>query len=682
MPPKKRTTNKGKANTRSNKSSAQKSNRKSAKNIGKIRPGKAYTAKKPSKKKKRKKIKKQSSWKWRFFKWLLKYSIAGLAILFILVFFVVAIYAHDLPDIDKLYEDQLKPSITILDSNGDLITTYGDVFTENVDVKDMPDHLIDAVIATEDRRFYSHYGLDPVGLARAMYTNFRKGYVVQGGSTITQQLAKIVFLKPERNFKRKVQEAVLAFWLERKFTKDQILTMYLNRVYLGAGVYGVDAASRKYFKKSVRNINLYESAMLAGLLKAPSTYSPQNNPRAAAKRTHQVLVNMVNADLLAERKKERALAVGTEINKSTFRNTSRYFTDYVVDQVQHFIGKVDGSIVVTTTFNVGLQKIAEDSVTKTMLEFGDQLNFKQAALVTMRPDGAIVSMLGGVDYAESQFNRAFQAQRQPGSLFKMLVYMAALEQGMTPNDYIDDVKTTHKANRKNYTPRNYDGKYHGIVTLREALTKSYNAAAVNLSERVGRQNVIKLAQRLGIKSPLTNTPSIALGASEVNLLEMTTAFAHLANNGHTVIPHVIEEIRSKKGEILYQRQGDYNFRVLGLNATKMMNDMLVSVVNDGTGRGASIGRDVAGKTGTTQNYRDAWFIGYTPQYVTGVWVGNDRNEPMDKVTGGSMPARIWREFMRPALAETPQANIDVNPYPEIQGNPWQRENFWDRLVGD
>lgn len=659
---------------------------KDGKRLKDVRPGEK-TSKKPSpaKSKKSSSTKKSSkkpnkpaktlALKWRVLKFLTKFTLAGLAILFILGFFVMSFYSYDLPDIDELYADNLKPSITILDSNGDLITTYGDIFTEHVEVNEMPKSLIDAVLATEDRRFYSHYGVDPIGLARAMYTNWKRGKLVQGGSTITQQLAKIVFLKPERNIKRKVQEAMLAFWLEQKFTKDQILTMYLNRVYLGAGLYGVDAASRKYFKKPVRDINVYESAMLAGLLKAPSTYSPQNNVRASAKRTEQVLVNMVNAERLTEAQREKAKQVGTEISKSTFRTTSRYFTDYVVDQIQQYVGKVEGGIIVTTTFNTGLQKIAEDSVTKTMIEFADEYDIGQAALLTMRPDGAIVSMIGGVDYGESQYNRATQAKRQPGSLFKLFVYMAALEKGFTPTSYIADEPISHNG----YTPRNYDGKYHGEVTMREAFTKSYNAAAVNLSESIGRSNVLSLAKRMGVKSSMSDTPSVALGSSEVSLYEMVTAYAHLANRGRTVIPYVIQEIKDTSGEILYQRQGDYDFRTLGLNATKMMNDMLVNVVRSGTARGANIGRDAGGKTGTSQKSRDAWFVGYTPQLVTGVWVGNDDNSPMHKVTGGSIPTRIWREFMRPALAETPAATIDTNPYPEIEGNPWQRKSFWDRF---
>ncbi|PIR32414.1 MAG: hypothetical protein COV36_04390 [Alphaproteobacteria bacterium CG11_big_fil_rev_8_21_14_0_20_44_7] len=619
---------------------------------------------------------KKPSLGWRIFRWCLKIFLTLFAIGFIIGFFVLSYFAYDLPDINQLYEDKLRPSITILDSRGDVVTTYGDVFTEYVAARDMPKSLIDAVIATEDRRFYSHFGVDVRGIARAMYVNLRAGKFVQGGSTITQQLAKIIFLKPEKNLKRKIQEALLAIWLERKFTKDQIMTMYLNRVYLGAGVYGVDAASRKYFNKPVRKINTYESAMLAGLLKAPSTYSPQNNAHAAEQRTKQVLVNMVNAEVITEDERQIILNKGTLVHKSTFRNNSRYFTDFVVDQIPEFIGKVPQSLVVTTTLNQGVQKLAEDAVTKNFIEHAEKYNFTQAALVAMKPNGAILAMIGGTDYAESQFNRSYQAKRQPGSLFKLFVYMAALEDGYTPNSLIEDAPIRIGK----WSPKNYDGKYRGTVTLKDALTSSLNAATVALSEKIGRGKVLRIAERMGIKSALSNTPSIALGASEVSLLEMVTAFAHLANQGRAVIPYTIQEIRTTEGDILYQRQGEYDFQILGINATKMMNEMLVNVVNNGTARAARIGRDVAGKTGTSQDFRDAWFVGFTPQITAGVWVGNDDNTSMNKVTGGGIPARIWRDFMSAAMADMPATGIDTNPYPEIEGNPWKRETFWDRIL--
>lgn len=670
--------------------------------------GKKPAPKKPKAKGKKPRAAKQSfwqSWRWRAFKWCTKMFAGFSAAMFIILFLVVSFYAHDLPDINKLYEDKLKPSITILDVEGNLVTSYGDITAEQVEVKHMPQTLINSVLATEDRRFYSHFGIDPIGLARALYTNYQAGRVVQGGSTITQQLAKIVFLKPERNMKRKIQEALLAVWLERKFTKDQILTMYLNRVYLGAGTYGMDAAARKYFGKSVRHINLYESAMLAGLLKAPTTYAPTNNPRASAARTKQVLINMVDAEKISEQMKLNALYEGTTVQKASFRNSSRYFTDYVVDQIQDYIGKTPHKLIVKTTFRPGLQKLAEDAVNAAMIGYGQTLNASQAAMLVMRPDGAIQAMIGGADYAESQFNRAIQAKRQPGSLFKLFVYLAALENGKTPGSGVMDLPITIGK----WTPKNYNGEYNGEVSLREALAKSYNAAAVNLSEATGRKKVIELARRLRVQSQLKDLPSLALGASEVSLFEMTRAFAHLANEGKTVLPYVIEEIGTTDGEVLFKRRGSYDFDALDTRIVRMMNEMLVEVVESGTGRGAKMERDVAGKTGTSQDFRDAWFVGFTPQLVTGVWVGNDNNKPMKKVTGGGLPTQIWRGFMSNALAASPRENIRTNAYPTIRdgrgggsfrGGSWggsaperrggyNREydsqdvkSFWDSLVGE
>lgn len=632
--------------------------------------------------------KQKRSWKWRLFKFLFKSFLIFAAIGFILGFFVVTYYGHDLPDIDEWSKNKLRPSISILDANGDLIHTYGDLFTEYVDYDDLPQSLVDSVTATEDRRFFSHFGVDPFGLARAMYVNFQAGRVVQGGSTITQQLAKIVFLKPERAMKRKVQEAILAVWLEQKFTKKEILTMYLNRVYLGAGVYGVDAAARKYFNKPARNLNLYESAMIAGLLKAPTTYSPTNNPRAAADRTETVLLAMEDADRISERERKRALAEGTKVAISTLRQNSRYFTDYVMEVLPQYIGSTNSKLVVKTTFQPGLQKFAEDALVARMLEDGEKYDASQAAILSMRPDGAILAMVGGVDYAESQFNRATQAKRQPGSLFKLFVYMAALENGMRPTDSISDEPYSIRTGGKTWSPRNYDGKFNGEVSMKYALMKSLNVATSRLSEKIGRDQVIRLAHRMGVKSELQNVPSVALGSSEVTLMEVTQAFAHMPNNGNAVAPYVITEVKGDLGEVLYERKGDYRVGVLGKNSVKMMNSMLIEVVKNGTARGADFGRDAAGKTGTTQDFRDGWFVGYTPELVTGVWVGNDDNSPTKRVTGGGMPARIWREYMRSALSQTPPSKLDVNPYPQVQGTPWNNgssgvdsQGFWDNLLG-
>jgi len=636
----------------------------------------------------------RDSWKWRLSKLLFKTGLVLATLGFIFAFFTVTYYAHDLPDIDDLAKSKLRPSITILDANGELISTYGDVFTKYVDYNALPKTIIDAVVATEDRRFFKHFGIDPLGLARAMYVNVKAGGVVQGGSTITQQLAKIVFLKPERAMKRKVQEAILALWLERKFTKEQIITMYLNRVYLGAGVYGIDAAAKKYFNKPANELNLYESAMIAGLLKAPTTYSPTNNARAAADRTETVLLAMEDARKITEKQRLFALKTGTKVSVSKIRENSRYFTDYVMEILPQYVPKYvndyDKNLVVKTTFQPSLQKLADDALTAQILQFGEQSKASQAAILSMRPDGAILAIIGGVDYSESQFNRATQAKRQPGSLFKLFVYMAALENGRRPNDIIADEPFSIRTGGKTWSPKNYDGKYNGNVSLSYALTHSLNVATSRLSESIGRQKVIDLAHRMGVKSTLQDVPSLALGSSEVTLLEMVRAFATLPNHGKAVAPYAIEEVRNADGEVLYQREGDYNLQVLADSSVKMMNGMLMGVVREGTAKAAQIGRDAAGKTGTSQNFRDGWFVGYTPELVTGVWVGNDDNKKMQKVTGGGMPARIWREYMRVALADLPARNLETNPYPEIKGTPWneggkndgQAQNFWDFLLGE
>ncbi len=604
--------------------------------------------------------------------------IAGFAaICFIIGFFLVLIYGHDLPDIDKLYDDKLQQSIMILDYQGNPVNTYGDYFTEFVQYKDLPKNLIDAVVATEDRRFFDHWGLDIRGMARAMAMNIIHGGLKQGGSTITQQLAKNVFLKPERKIKRKVQEAMLAIWLEHKFSKQQIITMYLNRVYLGSGVYGVDAASRRYFNKSVKKLNLYESAMIAGLLKAPSAYAPTNNPKASADRTEQVLLNMVDDDKITKNQMNRALRTGTEIHVQANNPSTKYYTDFVVDQVQDYVGKAPESLIVKTTFRPDLQELAERTVSKNILEYGDKQNAHQAAMVVMKPDGAVLAIIGGADYAQSQFNRATQAERQPGSSFKLFVYTAAMLYGKSPDDMIEDTPFSIGS----WTPKNFDGHPHGTVTLREAFAHSYNLAAAHLAHEVGIDNIVFIAKQMGIKSQLAAVPSLALGSSEVNLLELTTAFAHIANNGYAVVPYTIEEIGTQSGQVLYQHEPTPERRVIDEDAVHKMNDLMMQVVKSGTARSAAIGRDVAGKTGTSQDFHDAWFIGFTPQLVTGVWVGNDDNAEMKKVTGGSIPARIWAEFMRPALSQTPVKSIPIG-YGFGSGITSGVSDFWNSITGD
>ena len=551
---------------------------------------------------------------------------------------VAAFYAHDLPDVSGLGGHYRAPGVTVLAANGAVLANYGDVFAGHVDVAELPPELPAAVLATEDRRFYRHFGLDGIGLARALWANLRAGRVVQGGSTITQQVAKNVFLTPARTFKRKAQEVLLALWLEHRFTKDQLLTIYLNRVYLGAGTYGVEAAARRYFAKPAARLDLAESAMIAGLLKAPSRYAPTRNLERAQRRAAQVLDNMVAAGSL-----DAARAAAAKAQPARLRGgaefalgEARYFTDWAVEQVAAYVGPARADITVYSTLSPHAQRAAERAVAALP-------GTEQTALVALANDGAVRAMVGGRSYAASQFNRATQARRQPGSAFKLFVYLAAFEAGLRPDDIVADSPIEVDG----WRPRNYADRYRGDITLTEAFAQSSNAAAVRLSEQVGRARVIDVARRLGVASPLADEPSLALGASEVSLLELTGAYAVVANGGHGLWPYGITEIRDRDGRVLYRRQGSGPGRVLDGATAAAMGGLLRAVVARGTGRAAQIDHaavPVAGKTGTSQDFRDAWFVGYTPELVAGVWLGNDDSRPMDNVTGGGAPARLWRDF--------------------------------------
>jgi len=577
-----------------------------------------------------------------------------------------------LPDIDGLNRFLKTPSIVVKAEDGKTIGSFGDVYGDYVRFDEFPTALVDAVMATEDRNFYYHFGVDPLGLARAMWANFQAGRVVQGGSTITQQVAKNVFLTPERSMIRKVREMILAFKLEYRFSKQDIMAIYLNRVYLGAGTYGVDAASRRYFDKSAREINLSEAAILAGLLKAPSRFAPTSNPTRAKQRAEQVLVNMQDAGYLSEAQTKRAREQLREAMSTRKRETqgSMYFAEWVADQVPELIGQTQEDLVVISTLRTDLQEAAEKALTGLLDKDGEKEKVSQAALVSMMPDGAVVAMMGGRSYAESQFNRTTQSQRQPGSAFKLFVYLAGLEYGMSPDMMVQDEPITIPIPGGNWQPRNYTGRFEGAITLREAVAESINTIAAFIAQQVGVETVVDMAQRLGVSSPLIAVPSISLGSTEVTLLELTTAYAHLPAGGRVVVPRGINRIETSQGSLLYEYTPETRAQVLGTNTVNMMNDMLMAVTTSGTGRRAQIGRAMAGKTGTTSDYKDAWFIGYTPQLATGVWVGNDDNTPMKKVTGGGMPSAIWRDYMKIALADQPALALPTE-FHEEERLPWQ-----------
>jgi len=587
---------------------------------------------------------------------------------------VLAWYAYDLPDIEGLAKATRRPSISLVAIDGSPLSSTGEVYGRTVTVAQVPPVLPQAVLAVEDRRFYRHWGIDLRGLARAFWVNLRAGEVVQGGSTITQQLAKVLFLTPERTLDRKIQEALLAMWLETRFSKDEILSLYLNRVYLGSGTYGVDAAARRYFDKPAAEVTLYEAAQLAGLLKAPSRYNPVNDYQRAGARTRVVLNAMVEAGFISA--DEARHAATTKPGRPRLANRrARYYADWVMGQIGDFVGRIDADLTVVTTLDPHLQTIAEDELTALLAETGEPSGGGQAAFVALSPGGGVRAMVGGRDYGESQFNRSVQALRQPGSAFKVFVYLAALEAGWRPDDRLTDSPVSVG----DWQPRNYGERYFGDVTLREAFARSLNSVAVQLTERVGREQVAEAARRLGITSRLEVAPSLALGASEVTLLELTSAYAAFANRGRGVWPYGIVEIRDSEGRVIYHRRGEGPGPLVGAHNVDQMTNLMTASVEWGTGKAAKIDRPAAGKTGTSQEFRDAWFVGFTRELVAGVWFGNDDGRPMDYVTGGGLPARLWARVMARALE-------DQAPQPLAGGGDEiavtdRVGGFLDRLIG-
>lgn len=544
-----------------------------------------------------------------------------------------------LPDIDQAVARTRQPSTTITAENGNEVKTFGSVYSEVIRLNELPSYVPDAIISTEDRRFYAHFGFDIVAFTRAMLTNIFMGRYAQGGSTITQQVAKNLFLTSQKNIKRKTQELLLAFWLEHKFSKEQILTLYLNRVYLGAGTYGIEAASQKYFQKSSRDMNLLEAAIIAGMLKAPSRYNPIASAERAKARAKVILQNMVNNDALTERQMKYALTLPVGEDKSYKVQGADYFADWVYREVNDYIGERDNDIYVYTTLDQKIQENAEKILREAVLAAKNR-NVSEGAVVVLNKSGEVKAMVGGIDYRKSQFNRAVTALRQPGSAFKPFVYLTALQNGWKREDRIDDVPLSIGK----WKPENYDKKYYGSVTLDEALMKSLNLATVNLSESLSRKDIIHTAKKMGISTPVENTPSLALGTFEVKVIDMATAYSAIANGGYATWPHAIKEIYTRDGYQLYQREADTENRILDAGAVKDLTKMLEKVISQGTGRRAKIPGFAAGKTGTTQDYRDAWFVGFTDEYVIAVWVGNDDNSPMKGVTGGTLPAEIWRKI--------------------------------------
>jgi penicillin-binding protein 1A len=570
-------------------------------------------------------------------------------------------------------------SVTFLDRYGHEIGTRGIRHNDSIPLNELPDHLIKAVLATEDRHFYDHFGIDITGTLRALITNARAGGVVQGGSTITQQLAKNLFLTNKRTIDRKIKEAFLAIWLETHLTKNEILKLYLDRAYMGGGAFGVDAAAHYYFNKSARDVDLAESAMLAGLFKAPTKFSPTVDLPAARARANVVLDRLVASGFMTEGQVFGArLHPATPVDRKDDQ-APNYYLDWAFDQVKKLVDTFPKSVtervfVVRTALDPNLQKAADDAVESTLRQYGQQYNAHQSAAVLMDTDGAVRAMVGGRDYGASQFNRATDAMRQPGSSFKPYVYATALEHGLTPKSIVVDAPICIG----NWCPHNYSHHYRGPVTLNAALTHSINSVAVRLSVMIGNGNakkgraaIIKTAHAMGITTPLPDTPSLPIGADAVELLEHVGAYATFPNLGMKVEPHAILDVRTGSGKVIWSwdKDGPKPKRVLPKKIAQEMIEMMNSVVEHGTGRRARLdGIAAAGKTGTTNAYRDAWFMGYTGNFVCGVWVGNDNFEPTNRVTGGSLPAMTWHAIMSYA-----HQGIEIKPLPGIPAPPERQQ---------
>ncbi len=605
------------------------------------RPKKIFGKKKRRNNKNKRKAKHNKSALGFLFKWTFVLGLWSVIIIGLLC----AWYAADLPRVTSSVTFDRQSAITIKAADGSTLARYGEAKGNSLSVYDLPEDLINAVLATEDRRFYSHFGMDPIGLARAMAANLQAGKLVQGGSTITQQLAKNLFLSRERTIKRKAQEAILAFWLEHELTKDEILSAYLNRVYLGSGTYGVEAASQRYFGKSATEMNLKESATIAGLLKAPSRYSPLNNPKLSNARARIVLGAMVDAGYITHEQSQNLTSSARPPKaKPTNIKAGRYYTDWVIDGLEDLIGTPNTDLIVETSLDPKIQDYAEKALVNVLTTNAQSHSLGQGAVLVMRPNGAVVAMVGGKSYAKSQFNRATQAKRAPGSTFKPILYLTALEQGWKTGDILLDEPFDEET--YDYRPSNYNDKYHGEVTMQEALVYSLNTPAVRLMAEIKPNPVINTAKRLGIFSPLKSNLSLALGSSATSLLEMTTAYASIANGGFAAYPYAITKISAADGTLYYQRPWKRKTRrIIKKEHTKTLTNMLELAIEQGTGKRARLPYPAAGKTGTSQNNRDAWFIGYTDELVTGVWLGNDNNTPMEGVTGGGFPAIIWKDVM-------------------------------------
>lgn len=573
----------------------------------------------------------------------------------------------NLPDKATMWEMNLKPNITILDKDGHLIGHRGPYIGEPRKLDEIPRYVADAFLAIEDERFYDHTGIDNKAIMRALLTNTKTGEKTQGASTLTQQLVKNMVLTPEKTYRRKVQEMLLARDMEAMLSKPEILELYLNRINLGPQVFGIEAASQKYFGHPATELSLSQAALLAALPKAPSRYDPTRNYDGALTRSHLVLQRMTANALISPQQeieaREDKPVIVEDAEPLLDQDVIGHAFDLIAERAAELVGGQSKDLIVTTTIDTKRQQMAHDSLTKTLEASGESKRVSEAALVSIEnATGAVHALVGGKDYAVSKFNRATQAQRQPGSSFKAFVYAAALEDGFTPGTVRIDQPTTIGT----WEPENYTKRYRGPMTIREALKHSINTIAAQVGSEIGPTQIANLAKRFGVKTELRPEYSISLGTSEVNLMEMTSAYTVFANEGLLKRSHLITEITNTAKQPLYTRRLSKPERVYAVPYARQMTSMLRDVVATGTGHGAKLGsREVAGKTGTSQDYRDAWFFGFTAQYTTGVWMGNDDNSPMNKITGGLLPVDLWKAYMfqahkgykyRPLKA--PEANPD------------------------
>jgi penicillin-binding protein 1A len=598
----------------------------------------------------------------------LRRILAALAILAVLFGLLVAWLSWRLP-VSRALEPLPTPALVLVSADGHPFARRGAVKDRPVDVATLPPHVAQAFVAIEDRRFYRHFGVDLIGVGRALVTDIRQRRIVEGGSTLTQQLAKTAFLSSERTFRRKAQEVFVALWLEARLSKAEILSRYLSSVYFGDGVFGLRAAAQHYFAKPPEQLTLGEAAMLAGLVKAPSALNPVDHPDAAAKRQRVVLGAMVETKAITQAQAQRARRV--RIRAAETLPVGGYFADWAAPQVKQALDAQYGRLEVRTTLDSRLQRRAERAVRSWLDGPGRRQGATQAALVALRPDGAIVAMVGGRDYGASQFNRAVQARRQPGSAFKLFVYLAALRDGARPDSLVSEAPITVGG----WTPRNYERTSGGDLTLREAFAESSNIAAVRLAQNVGRDKIVEAAQDLGVTSPLVKDATLPLGTSEMTLLELTSAYAAVAAGHAPVEPYALLEGQDRLSAP----------RALPSEQRDELLDLLAATVEGGTARAARLDQPVFGKTGTTQEHRDAVFVGFTGDIVVGVWVGNDDHSPMQGVTGGGLPAQIWRTFVNSALdaglVERVRPPPPPPPPPEERGLGGFLHRAWESLFG-